>query len=320
MGSNVLEPATSAEYAPAPGFENCKHAEVREDCEGGWCRLPPSCVVIGSPEDTWHHGRYTEIQTEVILTHSIEVQQMEMNRAEWKAIVSVLPSGYKQGDDGGCSEDSCPINNTTWWEAIHAANLLSEQRGLKPCYAPVNCVGELGKGLTCEGVAEPEKSVYECEGYRLPTWAEAEYAARAGTVSDFYTGNLTVYDNNDCNFDENLDAAGWYCFNSENRAHPGGKKVANGFGLYDVLGNLFEWVNESDRTTQAQGGKDPKGQTDTFAEKMLYGGAYHIKPYGCDAASIFAASWDVRGGPAGFRLYRTLFEDSERSKAIVSEP
>ena len=317
--NHVLEPATGPEYAPAPGFESCKHAEVKADCEQGWCRLPPSCVVIGSPEDTWQHGRYTEIQTEVNLTRAIEVQQMEMSRAEWKQIASILPVDYKQEDDGECLEDDCPINNITWWEAIHAANLLSEARGLDPCYEPVNCEGELGQGLACEGIAEPERSVYECEGYRLPTWAEAEYAARAGTVSDFYTGNLTVYDNNNCHFDENLDKAAWYCFNAESTAHVRGGKLPNGFGLYDLLGNVWEWVNERDRTTQAQGGEDPSGSIGRAVDRLLYGGAYNIKSYSCNAANLFAAPWDIRGPQAGFRLYRTLFDDSERSKAIVSE-
>jgi len=249
----------------------------------------------------------------------MEVQAMEMSRAEWKSVTSVLPSGYKEEDDGSCLEDNCPINNVTWWEAIHAANMLSEQRGLEPCYAPVNCIGELGKGLSCESVAESDKSVYECEGYRLPTWAEAEYAARAGTVSDLYTGNLTVYDNNNCNFDENLDKAAWYCFNSENRPHVGGEKAANGFGLRDALGNLGEWVGEINRSAKAEGGDDPSGKVGVGKDRLISGGMYNSVASFCRASNLFFAGWDVRGGPAGFRLYRTLFEDSERSKSIVSE-
>lgn len=316
--SHVLMGPTGPLYAPVPGFEDCVHAEVKADCQGGWCVLPPSCVVMGALDDEWMRGRYTGMQVAATLTRALEAQQMEMSRAEWKEITSVLPSGYKQEDDGKCREDNCPINNVTWWEAIHAANLLSEQRGLEPCYEPVNCTGELGQGLACEAVAEPEKSVYDCKGYRLGTRAEAEYATKAGTYSTWYSGNITVYSNLDCNFDENLDKIGWYCFNSAGRAHVRGKKEPNAFGFYDLIGNVGEWLNEEGRTTAALGGNDPKGTVGESKDRQAFGGAYNTDAWtSCRTSDLFAASWDVRGGPAGFRLYRTLFEDSERSKAIV---
>jgi formylglycine-generating enzyme required for sulfatase activity len=251
------------------------------------------------------------------VTRALEVQQMEMSRAEWKAITSVLPSEYKHADEGHCQEDNRPINNVTWWEAITAANLLSEQRGLEYCYELVNCTSELGKGLACEAVAEPEESVYDCEGYRLGTRAEAEYAAKAGTYSTWYSGNITVYDNNDCNFDENLDKIGWYCFNSSERVHVRGQKEQNGFGLQDLIGNAGEWLNEESRTTAAEGGNDPRGTVGKSKDRQIFGGAYNARAWTSKTSGLFAAAWDVRGGPAGFRLYRTLFEDSERSKAIV---
>ena len=318
---HVIEGPTEPEHHPPVGFEDCVHAQVQADCGGGWCRLPHGCFVLGSAESEWHRGRYTETRVAVTFTHALEVQQMEMSRAEWKEITSVLPSGYRQGDDGACLEDNCPINNITWWEAIHAANLLSEQRELEPCYEPVNCTSELGQGLMCEGVAEPEKSAYECEGYRLPTRSEAEYAARAGTISTWYSGNITVYDNNDCNFDENLDKIGWYCFNSGDRARVRGQKLENGFGLLDMVGNVVEWTSEADRQEGASGGQDPAGFIGTSKDRLAFGGMYNADAWtACRTAGLFAAPWDIRGPQAGFRLYRTLFEDSERSKAIVSEP
>jgi formylglycine-generating enzyme len=316
--SHILQPATGPEYHPPPGFDACSHAEVKEDCAAGWCQLPASCFVIGAPENEWHRGRYTDEQVAITFTHAIEVQQFEMGRREWQQITSVLPSGYKQEDDGECLEDDCPINNITWWEAIHAANMLSERHGLEPCYEPVNCNSELGKGLTCEGVAEPEKSVYECEGYRLPTRSEAEYAARAGTISTWYSGNITVYDNNDCNFDENLDKIGWYCFNSDDQAQKRGKKWKNAFGLYDLIGNIVEWTNDENRYEAAEGGNDPTGEVASSQDRIFFGGAYNLRAWaGCRTAGIAAAPWDFRGYRTGFRLYRTLFESSERSKAIV---
>ena len=313
----VLKPPSGPEYHPPPGFANCLHAEVKEDCKDGWCALPPSCFVMGAPEDEWRRGKYTDEQVAISFTHGIEIQQTEMSRSEWREVTSVDPAGYKAEGDGECQEDNCPINNITWWEAVHAANLLSEVRGLAPCYEPVNCTGELGKGLTCEGVAETEKSVYECEGYRLPTRSEAEYAARAGTISTWYSGSITEYDTLNCNFDENLDKIAWYCFNSGNRAHVVGGKLKNGFGLYDMIGNLGEWTNEEDRYEAAQGGSDPSGKVGLLRDRLIFGGAYNLRSSTCRSASIFAAYWEGRGYRTGFRLYRTLFEDSKRSKAIV---
>src|SRR5690606_38556390 len=118
----------------------------------------------------------------------------------------------------------------------------------------------LGLDLTCTGVAEPDKSVYECEGYRLPTRAEAEYAARAGTWSTFYSGDITEYDDSaSCLIDPALEKIAWYCFNSGDRAHIGGELEPNGFGLYDMIGNLGEWTNEEAYYSSSPGGEDPRG-------------------------------------------------------------
>src|SRR5690606_16180325 len=76
---------------PVPGFESCIHAEVTADCADGWCKLPPSCFVMGSPEGEWHRGRDSENQTAVTLTHAIEVQQKELTRAQWKEITGLEP-------------------------------------------------------------------------------------------------------------------------------------------------------------------------------------------------------------------------------------
>jgi len=318
-GATVLVQPTGPLLHPPPGFEDCVHAEVKEDCENGWCKLPPSCVVIGSPIDAWHHGRLTEIQTEVTLTHMIEVQQKEFSIAEWESLLGTEVTGVIEVDDGECAEGDCPRNNVTWWEAVHVANVLSEREGLDPCYEPVNCEGQLGTGRSCDGVTKPDNSVYDCEGYRLPTWAEAEYSARAGTISDFYSGTVTVYDDEHCLFDVNLAKVAWYCDNSGNRAHRCGEKQMNGFGLYDKLGNLGEWANEEDRSGPATGGADPSGKVGTSQERLIHGGMYNSTASICSADNLFGAGWEARGWRIGFRLYRTLFEDSERSGPIIEE-
>src|SRR5690242_7891792 len=125
-------------YYPVPGFEDCVHAEVKADCEDGWCRLPPSCFVMGSPEDEWHRGLETENQVAVTLTHSIEVQQMELTRAEWTAITGRESSGPET-----CGEPNCPTAMVSWWDAVSVADVLSEKSGLELCYDPVVCTGTL---------------------------------------------------------------------------------------------------------------------------------------------------------------------------------
>jgi formylglycine-generating enzyme required for sulfatase activity len=256
---------------------------------------------MGSPEGEWHRGLYTEDQIAVTLTHAIEVQQKELSRAEWTRITDLAPRGPE-----GCTEPTCPVSMVSWWDAVHAANLLSAQKGLLPCYEPVDCAGDLGQDLACTGVAEPDKSVYECEGYRLPTRAEAEYAARAGTISTFYSGDITVYPTDECNLDPALELIAWYCFNSGDRPHAGGGKAANGFGLNDLIGNIGEWNNDADLFTPSPGGTDPQGEMGTYTGRFLFGGQYDVKSYLMRSANLFSAPWVGHGQQGGLRLVRTL--------------
>jgi len=289
---------------PVPGFESCVHAPVTADCTDGWCKVPPSCFVMGSPETEWHRGRDSENQTAVTLTHWIEIQQKEFTRGAWELMLSSPPPAQDS-----CPDTDCPVAMVSWWDAVHAANGLSEDRGFEPCYEPVGCTGTLGQDLTCTGMADPEKSVYECEGYRLPTRAEAEYAARAGTWSTFYSGDITEYDDSaSCLVDPALEKIAWYCFNSENRAHRGGELEPNGFGLFDMIGNLGEWTNEWQHGASSPGGENPRGQVHTSAERLWFSPQYDGNSYLLRTAALFSVPWAGRGQQLGFRLVRTLPE------------
>lgn len=299
-GGGLPEPVPK--YHPPAGFENCEHAEVKADCENGWCKLPPSCFVMGSPDSEWKRGRDDETQAAVILTHWIEIQQKEFTRAEWELITNVSPPGPEN-----CTDPLCPVAMVSWWDAISLADMLSEQKKLVRCYEPVGCTGSLGKDLACESVKEPEKSVYSCEGYRLPTRAEAEYAVRAGTISTFYSGDITVHqDDTICNIDPALELIGWYCFNSEDRPHIGGALKSNGFGLYDMIGNLGEWSNEEQHYKSSPGGTDPRGEVKLNQNRMRVGGQFNHKNYLARTASLLSDPWETHSPATGFRLVRTL--------------
>jgi len=165
----------------------------------------------------------------------------------------------------------------------------------------------LGVDLECKGVTNPDASVYECAGYRLPTRAEAEYAARAGTISTFYSGDITVYgDLNDCEVDPALELIAWYCHNSGDQPHVGGGLSPNGFGLFDIIGNVTEWTNEGQHYSSSPGGENPLGTFLPYVDRMCSGGQYDYMAYLVRTASLLSAPATARGDGVGLRLVRTL--------------
>ncbi len=125
--------------------------------------------------------------------------------------------------------------------------------------------------------------------YRLPTEAEWEYAARAGTTGD-YAGNL--------------DAMAWYLNNSENKTHEVATKQPNGWGLYDMHGNVWEWVVEELVGDHPSGsGTDPQGATPNSYRVIRGGGFFNSAGFLRSAGR----GGDIPSGAnyIGFRLIRT---------------
>ncbi|MBE9074521.1 formylglycine-generating enzyme family protein, partial [Microcystis sp. LEGE 08355] len=130
--------------------------------------------------------------------------------------------------------------------------------------------------------------------YRLPTEAEWEYACRAGTTTRFYFGD-------DAN---QLGDYAWYSANSQDKTHPVGQKKPNAWGLYDMIGNVWEWCEDNWHSTYENAPKDGSAWlTNDDDYQILRGGSWCYNPFFCRSA--FRNDFDRRVGfygSLGFRV------------------
>jgi len=256
----------------------------------GFVFVPAGTFTMGSP--TGELGRDTdETQHAVMLTIAFEMMAREVTQGEFQALMGRNPSNASS-----CGSD-CPVEMVNWHEALDYANALSASRGKTPCF---DCTGSGTTGVACS-----LKTVYAkpqgCPGFRLPTEAEWEYAARARTTGAFYSGGITVAD---CSYDANLDAIGWYCGNAFSTTHPVGLKAANPWGLFDMSGNVYEWVWDWH-------GAYPGAVTDyagpaTGSNHVFRGGSICSVSEFARSASRADYYPTYRGRCLGFRLVRSL--------------
>ena len=161
--------------------------------------------------------------------------------------------------------DRLPVESVSWWDAVRFCNALSVRAGLTPAYDV----------RSDDGTVLWDTSA---EGYRLPTEAEWEHACRAGTEGPRYGP---------------LDAIAWYRANSGERIREVGGRLANPWGLHDMLGNVWEWCWDV---------YDP----DVYGSyRVLRGGGWFDEHWSCRASVRRRSHPTFRVDDVGFRLART---------------
>jgi formylglycine-generating enzyme required for sulfatase activity len=183
-----------------------------------------------------------------------------------------------------------PVINVSWNEAIKYCNWLSKKEGLTAAYD--------NDGNMLDKNGNKTSDITEVEGYRLPSEAEWEYAARGGNKSKGYTYSGS----------NNLLEVGWYDDNSEGKTHEVGQKKTNELGLYDMSGNVWEWCldgyagNYYGKRTK----ENPVNLNNT-SYRVFRGGSWYYDSFRCRVAIRYGLEPSISGNFLGFRIARTRF-------------
>ena len=227
----------------------------------------------------------------------------EVTQKEWLEVFDTNPSRFTDNPAEGEIQENRPVEQVNWYHAIAYCNKRSIKEGLDMCYS-VKVSGNEVDWYSISFSDIPKLSDtdwnaatcdWDANGYRLPTEAEWEYAARGGKVGEVFAGTTT---------DERLVYYAWYKSNSGSKTHEVGKKNANGYGLYDMSGNVLEWCWDRHSNTYPSGDTDPHGAT-SGSNRVCRGGGWDGEANYCTVSMRDDNTPNVANRLIGFRVVRS---------------
>jgi formylglycine-generating enzyme required for sulfatase activity len=226
--------------------------------------LPEMVRVSKGDYDLGSSGLTHSPNRTVEILNDFFIMNTEVTLLLWNQIMDVKKTTLQ------CPNKNCPVAKVSWFDAIDFANTLSTSLGFEKCYT-----------WTEDSILWNE----QCDGFRLPTEAEWEISALDNKM--IYSGSNDIQE------------VSWFLLNANRNSHPVALKKPNLRGIYDMSGNVWEWVWEGK-------GKPQKSVSRTVQYRMRKGGSWSS---GERASEVFLRSYfstKIRNPSVGIRLVRMV--------------
>jgi len=272
--------------------------DVYDDVTMDMMRIAPGTFTMGQTDLMAEWGDWIgTTEHQVTLTRGFYMGIHPVTREQFYAVMGTDPSTSGGTLAYGEEQERRPVETVNWYHAIAFANRLSIMRGLDPVYY---VDGVNWETLTFSEVPTTNDATWnavtvnwDADGFRLATEAEWEYAARAGTTTQWSFGDT----------DADIDNYAWTERNSDGRTHEVGRLDPNAWGLYDMHGNVWEWVWDWFGAFDPSAAIDPTGAV-SGDFRVIRGGSWNVPPVSARSALRNFVYPDDRGLNLGFRVVR----------------
>lgn len=234
-----------------------------------------------------YDGEPDEKPVHEVTVTSFLIGKYQVTQELWQKVMGNNPSNFKG--------ENRPVESVSWFDAVDFCNKLSVQEGLSKCYSKSivkksgflnRMVGYQEEVITCD---------FNANGYRLPTEAEWEYAARSGNKSKGYKYSGS----------NEIEVVSWYGYEKSGRTtHDVGIKLPNELGIYDMSGNVWEWCWDRYGSYTSTSETNPKG-ANSGSYRVRRGGSWFGVAERCRVAYRDSGDPGGRSGSVGLRLVRT---------------
>ena len=279
----------------------------------GMAYIPAGSFQMGDP---FFEGDISELPLHNVYVSACFMDKNLVNRETWLDVYSwALGNGYNF-NNGGFKAANHPVHSINWYDAVKWCNAQSEKKGLTPSYYTDATLTTVYRTGTLDLTNACVK--WTANGYRLPTEAEWEKAARGGRAGNRFPWGDTITHSqanyySDASFSYDVSptrgAHPTYNITPDPYTSPVGSFAANDYGLFDMVGNLSEWCWDSYDAIfygRPEATTDPHGPAGTASDRVLRGGSWGYSVYNSRCSARTGGTISVIISVVGFRCVRGL--------------